>query len=128
MRLLLDTCTFLWLVLDDPVIPAGVWELVRNPNNDLYLSVVAGWEMAIKYKAGKLALPEAPSVFVPEYRKKNNVLSLPLNEESVLQVSKLPEFHSDPFDRMMVCQAIMHSLAIVTPDDMIRQYPVRTIW
>ena len=62
MRLLLDTCTFLWLVLDDPVIPAGVWELVRNPNNDLYLSVVAGWEMAIKYKAGKLALPEAPSV------------------------------------------------------------------
>lgn len=128
MRLLLDTCTFLWLLLDAPRLSGRARELFQDPANEAYLSVVSGWEIAIKYAAGRLALPQAPEQFVPVWRHKHGIGSLPLSEEAALHAARLPRAHSDPFDRMLICQAIFHGLPILTPDPQIAQYPVRVVW
>lgn len=128
MKLLLDTCTFLWLVGDAAELSRQAREAFREPSNEIYLSSVAAWEIAVKYALGRLPLPAPPERFVPAQRDAHGIAGLPLDEESVLQVHRLPGFHRDPFDRMLVCQAIVHGLTIVTPDPLVAQYPVRTIW
>ena len=128
MRLLLDTCTFLWLNGDPERLPPRVREAFESTENDLYLSAVSVWEIAVKWAAGRLTLPEEPSVWVPSRREQNGVASLAVTEEAVVQVTKLPKLHKDPFDRMLVCQAVSEGLTVVTPDPLIRQYPVRVLW
>ncbi|OFW04254.1 MAG: twitching motility protein PilT [Acidobacteria bacterium RIFCSPLOWO2_02_FULL_68_18] len=127
MRLLLDTCTFLWLIGGGPLSSAAA-AAVRIPSNDVLLSAVSVWEIALKYRDGKLALPEPPDRLVPARRGTRGIVSLDFDEESALQSLKLPPLHRDPFDRMLISQAIAHGLAIVTPDPAIAQYPVRVIW
>ena len=128
MRILLDTVTFLWAVIDAPDLSDDARELFVDPENDVYLSSVSTWEIAVKHSRGKLPLPEPPVRFVPAQRKQHSIDSLPLDEEATLHLSRLPVLHKDPFDRMLVCQAIVHQLVILTPDDLINQYPVRTVW
>ncbi|MPZ78125.1 MAG: PIN domain-containing protein [Deltaproteobacteria bacterium] len=128
MRLLLDTVTFLWVINDAPELSAQARELFIDAGNEVYLSSVSAWEVALKYGLGRLPLPEPPDRFVPAQRKQHGIDSLQLEEESALHLTRLPLLHKDPFDRMLVCQAIVHSLVILTPDDLVTQYPVRTIW
>jgi PIN domain nuclease of toxin-antitoxin system len=127
VRLLLDTCTFLWLVGGGPL-PVAAATAIRIPSNDLLLSAVSVWEIAVKYRAGKLLLPEPPDRLIPARCRTRGITSLDFDEESALQVLRLPLLHRDPFDRMLISQAIAHGLAIVTPDPAISQYPVRVIW
>lgn len=127
MRLLLDTCTFLWMVGGGPL-SAVAAAAIRTPSNDVLLSAVSVWEIAQKYRHGKLPLPEPPDRLIPARRRTRGVTSLAFDEESALQVLRLPPLHRDPFDRMLISQAIAHGLAIVTPDPSIGQYPVRVIW
>lgn len=127
MRLLLDTCSFLWLAGGTPLSEAAV-TVVRNPANDLYLSAVSTWEISTKYQSGRLPLPESPERLIPIERRLRGIEELAFDEESALQVLRLPPLHRDPFDRMLISQAIAGSLAIVTPDPLITQYPVRVIW
>ena len=103
-------------------------DLFADPNNDIFLSTVSCWEIAVKYAAGNLVLPDAPARFVVEAREREAIESLPLDEESALYASRLPRLHADPFDRMLICQSIVHGLAILTPDESIAQYAVRTLW
>jgi PIN domain nuclease of toxin-antitoxin system len=77
---------------------------------------------------GRLPLPEPPERFVPRERERHVIESLALDEESTLRLPRLPELHRDPFDRMLVCQAITHGLVLATPDPAIARYPVRTLW
>lgn len=128
MRLLLDTCTFLWLAADDPALSRRARALFQSPENEIYLSVVSAWEIAVKRTLGRLPLPTSPATFVPAQREALGVESLPLDEESVLHAERLPAWHRDPFDRMLVCQAIVHGLTILTPDPLVTRYPARTIW
>ena len=128
MRFLLDTCTFIWLATDVSSLSSTTQELLGDRANELLLSPVSTWEMSIKYARGRLDLSERPDRWVPKFRKLNAIDSLPLTEESVLYLSGLPSHHTDPFDRMLVCQAIAEGVTILTPDELIRQYPVRTIW
>ncbi|MBW1730589.1 MAG: type II toxin-antitoxin system VapC family toxin [Deltaproteobacteria bacterium] len=128
MKLLLDTSPFLWIILDAPELSGQAIELFTDPDNEVYLSTVSTWEIAIKYELGKLPLPEAPEKFIPFQRAMHGIEPLPLDEESTLYLTKLPYYHKDPFDRMLVCQAIVNGLVILTPDQLIRQYPVRTSW
>ncbi len=128
MRLLLDTVTFLWATLDDPRLSARVREIFLDAGNELFFSVVSGWEIAVKHAAGRLVLHEPPMVFIPTRRQLYGIRSLPLDEEAALYVARLPNLHGDPFDRMLICQAIVYGLALATPDDQIAQYPVRIIW
>ena len=128
MRILLDTCTFLWIVTDAPELSDLSREVFVNPGNEVYLSSVSTWEIAIKHAMGRLPLPEVPEKFIPAQRKEHGVTSLALEEEATLHLTRLPEMHKDPFDRMLICQAIVQGLVILTPDELIMQYPIRCIW
>jgi PIN domain nuclease of toxin-antitoxin system len=128
VRILLDTCTFLWLITDDTALPASARNVFLDPDNDVYLSAVSVWEIAVKHSLGKLPLPVSPDRFIPSQRESHGITSLPLEEQAVLYLSKLPQLHRDPFDRVLVCQAIQHELTLLTPDPLITQYAVRTAW
>jgi PIN domain nuclease of toxin-antitoxin system len=128
MNLLLDTCTFLWVLSGASELSPRAANLIRAPENDVFFSSASAWEIAIKYSRGHLVLPERPERFVPQARDAHGISPLSIDEESALHVTRLPSLHRDPFDRILVGQAIVHGLAIVTPDPLITQYPVRTIW
>ena len=128
MRLLLDTCSFLWIASAPAMLPAAVLAQFRNPDNEVFLSAASAWEIAIKHGLGRLPLPEPPERFVPAERAAHGISPLPIDEESALHLSRLPALHRDPFDRMLVSQAIVHGLTIVTPDPLVTQYPARTLW
>lgn len=128
MRLLLDTCTFLWVILGDDRLTPRVRALVADPASDVFLSAVSAWEIAVKYRLGRLSLPEPPDRFVPAQREAHGLAPLPLDEDTALHLPRLPLLHRDPFDRMLVCQALVHGLAIVTPDPLVTQYPARVLW
>jgi len=126
MKVLLDTCVFLWLLTGEHPFPERV--KAQLTNDELWLSVVSVWEISVKFAKGTLRLPVAPGRLVPDARKRFGISSLPIDEESALHLVKLPGLHADPFDRMLVSQAIVHGMTIVTPDPLIAQYPARTIW
>ncbi|PXF57118.1 MAG: PIN domain nuclease [Deltaproteobacteria bacterium] len=128
MKLLLDTCSFLWLTIgSDELSPVAI-ETFADPKNEVYLSAVSAWEINVKYRIGKLRLPLSPDKFIPKERKRHLITPLDLSEQDTLHLCKLPTPHKDPFDRMLVCQAIEHSLTILTPDPLITQYPIRYLW
>jgi PIN domain nuclease of toxin-antitoxin system len=128
MKLLLDTCTFLWLITDDPALSIKARDLFIDPVNEAYLSTVSVWEIEVKFGLGKLPLPQSPERFLPEQRQRHGIATLPLEEEAVFYLSRLPSLHRDPFDRMLICQAIHHELTLLTPDPLITQYAVKTAW
>ena len=128
MKLLLDTCTFLWLITDAPELSHTARERFANPANEVYLSAASAWEIGIKWRRGRLPLPQAATAFVPDQREGHGIVELPIDEESALHVTRLPDLHRDPFDRMLVSQAIVHGLVLLTPDPLIAQYPARTLW
>ncbi len=128
MKLLLDTCSFLWIVADAAELSARARDLFTDPDNDVFLSSVSAWEIAVKHELGKLPLPEPPERFVPEQRHAHGIARLSIEEEATLAVHRLPAVHRDPFDRMLVGQAIAGGLVLLTPDPWIGRYPVRTAW
>jgi PIN domain nuclease of toxin-antitoxin system len=128
VKLLLDTCAFLWLVDQTDRVPPHVLALFESPENDVYLSTVSAWEIAITFGQGRLALAERPERFVPKQRAAHHIASLAVDEESALHASRLPHLHRDPFDRLLVSQAIVHGMTILTPDPILSQYPARTFW
>jgi PIN domain nuclease of toxin-antitoxin system len=128
LKLLLDTCTFLWLNSDLSRLPERVRQLCADERNQLFLSAVSAWEIAVKYYGGKLALRLSPQEYITRYRAANGIASLRFREDDAFHLSKLPALHKDPFDRMLICQAIGRGLTILTPDENIAQYPVLTTW
>jgi PIN domain nuclease of toxin-antitoxin system len=130
VRLLLDSCTFLWLIWDEPELSHEARIQIADPRNEVYLSSISLWEILLKHQAGRLALakPIDPERYYVEQREAHRIAPLPVTEEAVVQMIKLPLIHRDPFDRMLICQAIAHGLVVCTPDRSIQQYPVRTLW
>ena len=122
MKFLLDTHVFLWFISGDTRLPAGWRDTIRNPQHEIFLSVVSLWEAIIKYQLGKLALPEPPQRYLPTQRERHQIANLPLDEASVQQLATLSPIHRDPFDRMLICQAVEHNLTIIV-DDVFRAYP-----
>lgn len=128
VKILLDTCTALWIAADAAELSQRARELFEVPENEVYLSTVSAWEISLKYSLGNLPLPDTPERFVPELRRLGGIASLPLAEPAALQLFRLPPIHRDPFDRMLICQAIMGGMTLLTPDQDIRRYPVATAW
>jgi len=128
MNLLLDTSTFLWYVSADKRLPAKARDLIAAAENDVWLSVVSVWEVIVKSELKRLQLPAPAWSYVMAQRERHAVASLALEESALTYLAKLPSVHRDPFDRMLVCQALAMDLAIVTNDPLIDRYPVRTIW
>jgi len=127
MKLLLDTHIFLWHVTGDDRLLLGFKEKILDPENEVFVSPISIWEAIVKSSLGKLSLPEEPETYLLELRIQHQFASLPLDERSVRHLRKLPSHHRDPFDRMLICQAMEHDLILVTLDEEIRKYPVNTL-
>lgn len=128
VKLLLDTHVFLWWNEASPRLSKRAHDLISDPANRLYLSVVSAWEIVLKASTGKLKLPSAVAVYVPTRIAHYGIETLPLALNHVLAAEILPAHHRDPFDRMLVAQGQVEQLAILTHDPQIRQYNVRTVW
>lgn len=128
MRCLLDTCTFLWIIAGSRELSLTAAKMFADPAHEILLSVVSVWEISVKHSLGKLPLPASLDRFLLAQREMHGISILPLEERAVFHLHKLPRLHRDPFDRMLVCQAIEHDCVLLTPDPLIVQYPVRTQW
>lgn len=132
MKLLLDSCSFLWLIGASERLTPATLKAIRSAENGCWLSVASLWEILVKHASGRLEIDlrrgESPERFLVAQREHHGIASLAVDESAVAQLPKLPPLHRDPFDRLLICQAIAHGLVIVTPDDAIRRYPVRTLW
>ena len=123
MKLLLDTCTFLWLAGGGSLSPAAA-AAVRDPSHDVYLSAASVWEAVIKYALGKLPLPESPAEYLPRQREAHRIAALPIEEAAFVHLATLPPLHRDPFDRILIAQTLQHDMRLATVDDAVRSYPV----
>jgi PIN domain nuclease of toxin-antitoxin system len=128
MRLLVDTHTFLWWHTGDRRLPGSMRELIETGDHDLLLSVASVWEMVLKVARGRLRLGIALDRFLAEVRETQGFIAMPIEQPHALAVLQLPDHHKDPFDRMIVAQARVEGLPIVTRDPNIRRYDVETIW
>jgi len=127
MKILLDTHIFLWFISGDRQLATHIRDAIRDPDNTVYLSVISVWECIIKHQLGKLPLPEPPETYLPKQRDLHQITSLVIDESSTAQLAQLPSLHRDPFDRMLICQALQNGLAIATVDAAIRAYAVTVI-
>jgi PIN domain nuclease of toxin-antitoxin system len=128
MRFLLDTHTFLWWVADDPQLSLSAKTIISNPDNEIYFSVVSAWEIIIKVGTGKFSLSEPPEIYIPGRIISNQFETLTVQMPHILRINGLPNFHKDPFDRLLIAQSLVEDLSLITVDQAIAQYPVKTIW
>lgn len=128
MRLLLDTHVWLWLQTEPGRVAPDLREEMEHPGTDLFLSAASAWEIAIKHGLGKLHLPMDPGSYVLDRMRRGSVTALVVTHEHALAVSDLPDHHRDPFDRLLVAQAQLEDLELVTVDSALGQYDVRLRW
>jgi PIN domain nuclease of toxin-antitoxin system len=128
VRLLLDTATLLWLSDDASRVSPAARAAYVDPTNDVYVSVISLWEAAVKHRLGKLHLSVPVEQLVASLKRTGDIDVLPLTESAVLRLGSLPDLHHDPFDRMLLCQALDERLTFVTPDRLLSRYPVPTLW
>ena len=124
MNLLLDTHIFLWFISGDARLPILFRDEIQEPGNSVFLSVASLWEIIIKYNLGKLPLPQSPEIYIPRQRQIHRIKSLPINETSLKNLVSLPDLHRDPFDRVLISQALSDNLIIVTVDRTFKNYSV----
>jgi PIN domain nuclease of toxin-antitoxin system len=128
MNVLLDTCSFLWALREPERLSPEAVRVLDDPETGRFLSPVSVWEIAAKYRLGRFDFPEPASVFIPRAIEDLALEPLPLEMGAAILAATLPPHHKDPFDRMLVCQAMHHNLTILTPDNAIRQYGVACLW
>lgn len=128
MNVLLDSHVFVWQDMDSGRLSATARTYLNDPANRILFSVASAWEITIKIQIGKLKLSDTLSVVVAQQRAQNPFDILPVMFDHALQVGSLPQIHKDPFDRMLVAQAIVENAIILTDDHLIQQYPIRTVW
>jgi PIN domain nuclease of toxin-antitoxin system len=126
VKLLLDTHIFLWL-LAEPKRLGEHLRLVEDRSSELLVSAATSWEIAIKHALARLPLPEAPRRYVPSRMRAIGAVALSIEHSHALAVAALPPLHGDPFDRLLVAQAGLLDVPILTADAAIAQYPVRTL-
>jgi len=128
MKILLDTHTFLWWITDDPKLSDRARGIMGDGGNELFLSAATGWEIAIKAQIGRLKLPEEPIAFIVDQMRINAIQSLPIQMNHALHVSTLPQHHRDPFDRLLIAQAQLEELPVLSSDRQLAHYKVEVIW
>ena len=128
MNLLLDTCTLIWLASEPERLGAEAAASIDDPASVLHVSHASLWEITLKHGAGKLSLPDSPRVWWSEQVRQWSLIELPLTAEALLAGSELPAHHQDPFDRVILAQAQMAGLRVVSPDGAVPAYGVPLIW
>lgn len=126
--ILLDTHVWLWLNGAVERLSPRCLEIISSPRNQVFLSPASSWEIAIKYGTGKLALPEPPDVYIPRRMAANGINTLPIQHDHAFRAAALPGHHKDPFDRMLVAQAQLEKMKLMTVDDQLDQYEVEILW
>jgi PIN domain nuclease of toxin-antitoxin system len=128
LRVLLDTHSLLWLVTDDPRLSDTARNTFLDSDNELLCSAVVGFEIAVKHSLGKLELAEAPRTFI-ENRIRNNALTpFPITIEHAVRVADLPYHHRDPFDRLLIAQALEEDVPLLSADEILSAYDIRRLW
>src|SRR5262245_23730022 len=127
MNLLLDTAAFIWLINGAHELTPAAREAIQR-SVTVNLSIVSLWEMQIKDQNGKLRLPDPPRQLARIACPLHHILIQLVEPDDIFMLEQLPMLHADPFDRLLVAQAMEHDMVIVTPDRFIRQYPVNTLW
>lgn len=127
MRLLLDTHVFLWWVLRSPSLSLAASDAIADRSNDILISAASIWELAIKASLGKIELTPDPLTFVRSQIGQNGFVTLPVSEHA-LGVYALPHHHGDPFDRLLVAQALAEDARLVTADSRLATYAAPILW
>jgi PIN domain nuclease of toxin-antitoxin system len=128
LRALVDTHSFLWALLHDHRLTATAKQVLTAPENELSFSLVSLWEIAIKIKTGKLNAIGSSVSYIRDEMKAYGLKLLPIEYGHILQLENLPRFHGDPFDRLLIAQALHEGLPILTDDTKFREYGVQVIW
>jgi PIN domain nuclease of toxin-antitoxin system len=128
MRVLVDTHTFLWALLENHRLSAKAKQILTSKEHELYFSLVSLWEIAVKMKIGKLNTVGSSVTYIRDEMAEYGMELLPIRYEHILQLERLPLHHSEPFDRLLIAQAIAESLPILTHDEKFPLYPVKLIW
>jgi PIN domain nuclease of toxin-antitoxin system len=128
LRVLLDTHSWLWMVGESGRLADSSRGLLRDPSNDLFLSAASAWEMAIKYAAGKLRLPQPPAALITQWMAEVRMGALPILHAHALRAGELPLHHRDPFDRLLIAQAQIEGLTVLTADRVFAKYDVPVHW
>jgi PIN domain nuclease of toxin-antitoxin system len=128
MKYLLDTMVWLWSVGPSETIGAAGLEIIGRAEEELYFSAASSWEIAIKTKLGKFQLPGPPNHYVPKRLAEQGIRPLSITQTHSLKVYDLPLHHSDPFDRMIIAQAMVEEMTILTSDRIFEKYPIHVVW
>ena len=128
MKLLLDTHTFLWLVEGSPSLSRAAQAALAGPANKLFLSVASVWELAIKTGNHKLALSDPLDTFVGKWTLTYQIALLPIGTPHALAVVGLPNHHRDPFDRILIAQALVEGMTLISADAKFTAYSVPILW
>jgi PIN domain nuclease of toxin-antitoxin system len=128
VKALLDTHVLLWWLVDDARISKRARSLISKAESEIYFSAASSWELSIEVALGRLELPAPPRSVIPKILREQSIRSLDVTHAHALAVAELPPHHRDPFDRMLVAQARLEKLAIVTGDPMIARYGVKVVW
>ena len=128
MRVLLDTHALLWLVTNDSRLSTTARETFLDADNELLCSSVVGFEIAVKYSLGKLELTEPPRTFIQNRIRNNALIPLPITMVHATRVADLPFHHRDPFDRLLVAQALEEGVPLLSADEILSSYGIRRLW
>jgi PIN domain nuclease of toxin-antitoxin system len=127
MKLLLDSHTFLWWNNEPDKLSSRVLEMCKDPNNTLFISVASIWEIQIKFQLKKLRL-DKPLAEIIHQEQENGIEILSIEPAHIFALNSLPDYHKDPFDRLLVAQAIVEDAVLLSADPLIKQYPVKVEW
>ena len=128
MRLLLDTHTFVWLDASPDQLSAEAHDILQDPGNDLLLSIVSVWEIQIKAQLGRLELRGDLARIIQDQQESNGIELLPITIPHILALSELPLHHGDPFDRLLISQARVEDIVLVSRDRIFSRYAVDVLW
>ena len=128
MKFLIDTHVFLWWVMDSTSFSAEARRLLTDDGSSIVLSSVVPWELAIKSAKGQLVFAEPLDTVVDKYTRRFGLDPLPVSIPHALKTATLPGIHRDPFDRMLIAQALVENLPLMTADAIIARYKVPIIW
>jgi PIN domain nuclease of toxin-antitoxin system len=128
VRALLDTHAFLWWISDDRRLSDRAREIIGDGRNELYFSAASGWEISIKVGLGRLQVPDNLERFIGDQLSRNAITALPIYLSHVLHTRTLPDHHRDPFDRILIAQALLEEMPLLSADPQIARYSVEVVW
>jgi PIN domain nuclease of toxin-antitoxin system len=128
VRALLDTHAFLWSIVEPERLSERARHFIKDSANEIFLSAASAWEIAIKYRKGRIELPEDVASVVTSGISDLGLRTLPIEMRHALRVAGLPLLHADPFDRILIAQAKLEAFPLITADPNIARYAVETVW